>query len=84
MKNMKNGESGKNSSNTINPIGEWKVGDDEYFISFALTKKPNPLRRFFAWAFFGLVWIDFEAPKEVADIKPAGGVKVAKKIEIKR
>jgi len=57
------------------PIGEWKIGDENYFISFALTKKPNLLRRFFAWLFFGLRWIDFPQPKKVEDIKPSMGIK---------
>ena len=79
---MKNGVNTNNYSNK--PIGEWKIGDEDYFISFALTKKPNFLRRFFAWMFFGLKWIDFPQPKEVKDIQPSKGVRVAKKIEIKR
>ena len=57
------------------PIGEWKIGDKDYFISFALTKKPNFIRRFFAWAFFGLRWIDFDVPKDVKDIKPSKGLR---------
>jgi hypothetical protein len=57
------------------PVGEWKIGDRDYFISFALTKKPNPIRRFFAWAFFGLRWIDFPQPKDVSEIKPSKGLR---------
>lgn len=77
---MKKMENIKSSSN---PIGEWKIGDEEYFISFALTHKPNRLRRFFAWLLFGLQWIDFPQPKEVKDIKPSKGMRVAKKVESK-
>jgi hypothetical protein len=66
------------------PIGEWKIGDENYFISFALTHKPNFLRRFFAWLFFGLRWIDFPQPKKVKDIKPSKGMKRGVKIEVQR
>jgi hypothetical protein len=31
-----------------------------------------------AWLFFGLRWIDYPQPKDVRDIKPSKGVKVAK------
>ena len=73
---MKEMENTNNYSNK--PIGEWKIGGGEYFISFALTERPNPIRRFFAWAFFGLRWIDFDIPKDVRDIKPSKGMKIAK------
>ena len=63
------------------PIGEWKIGEGDYFISFALTRKPNLLRRFFAWMFFGLVWVDYEAPKTLSEIKPSKGVKVSTKVQ---
>jgi len=62
------------------PVGEWKVGEGDYFISFALTRKPNFIRRFFAWAFFGLRWIDFPQPKEIKDIKPGKGIKVSTRV----
>jgi hypothetical protein len=65
----------ENTKNSSNPIGEWKIGDEEYFISFALTHKPNRLRRLFAWLLFGLRWIDFPQPKEVKDIKPSKGIR---------
>lgn len=91
---MKDGVNTNNYSNTMikdekvksNPIGEWKIGDEDYFISFALTKKPNFLRRFFAWLLFGLRWIDFPQPKEVKDIQAGKGVKVGvtKVVEPKR
>ena len=70
----------ENTNNYSNsePIGEWKIGEGDYFISFALTKKPNGFRRFFAWLFFDLQWIDFPQPKDVKDIKPSKGIKVAK------
>ena len=73
----------ENTKNSSNPIGEWKIGDEDYFISFALTQKPNRLRRFFAWLFFGLVWQDYDKPKEVKDIKPSKGMRVAKRVESK-
>lgn len=60
------------------PIGEWKIGEGDYFISFSLTKKPNWFRRKMAWLFFGLKWIDFPQPKDVKDIQPSKGMKVAK------
>ena len=69
----------ENTNNYSNsPVGEWKIGEGDYFIAFALTKKPNGFRRFFAWLFFGLRWIDFPQPKDVKDIKPSKGIKVAK------
>jgi hypothetical protein len=58
------------------PIGEWKIGDKDYFISFALTHKPNLFRRWMARLFFGLVWIDYTQPKEVKDIQAGKGVSV--------
>ena len=70
-------ENTNNYSNKL-PIGEWKIGEGEYFISFALTHKPNFIRRFFAWALFGLRWIDFPQPKNVKDIQPSKGMKIAK------
>lgn len=69
----------ENTNNYSNmPVGEWKIGEGDYFISFALTKKPNRFRRFFAWLFFDLQWIDFPQPKDVKDIKPSKGIKVSK------
>jgi len=73
-------ENTNNYSNTINinqpkPVGEWKIGEGDYFISFSLTKKPNFFRRFFANLFFGLKWIDFPHPK---DVQPSKGIKVSK------
>jgi hypothetical protein len=64
------------------PIGEWKIGDKDYFISFALTTKPNWFRRTMANLFFGLKWTDYKTPVE--EPKPTKGVKVAKTIETKR
>ena len=64
-----------NKSQTPSPIGEWKIGDKDYFISFALTQKPNWFRRVMANLFFGLKWIDFEGLKEVKDIQPSKGIK---------
>lgn len=63
------------------PVGEWKIGEGDYFISFALTRKPNFFRRFFAWAFFGLRWIDFPQPKDVKDIKPGKGITVSTRVQ---
>ena len=60
-------------------IGEWKIGDNDYFISFALTTKPNWFRRVMANLFFGLKWTDYKTPVE--EPKPTKGVKVAKTIE---
>ena len=56
-------------------IGEWKIGDGDNFISFALTNKPNWFRRTMANLFFGLRWIDYTQPKPIKDIKPSKGVK---------
>ena len=52
-------------------IGEWKIGDGDNFISFALTNKPNWFRRMMANLFFGLRWIDYTQPKPIKDIKPS-------------
>ena len=73
-------ENTNNSFNTVKitqpkPIGEWKIGDMNYFISFALTKKPNWFRRKMAWLFFGLEWIDYPQPKDVSEIKPSKGLR---------
>ena len=69
----------ENTNNSFNkPIGEWKIGDEHHFISFALTSKPNLFRRWMAWLFFGLRWIDYPQPKDVKDIKPSKGMKIAK------
>ena len=56
-------------------VGEWKIGDGDNFISFALTNKPNWFRRMMANLFFGLRWIDYTQPKPMEDIKPSKGVK---------
>lgn len=56
-------------------IGEWKIGDGDNFISFALTNKPNLFRRMMANLFFGLRWIDYTQPKEIKDVEPSKGVK---------
>ena len=56
-------------------IGEWKIGDGDNFISFALTEKPNWFRRTMANLFFGLVWYDFKSPSDVKDVKPSKGIK---------
>ena len=64
-----------NINNSSNPIGEWKIGDDSHFISFALTKKPKWFHRVMARFFFGLQWIDFPQPKPIADIKPSKGLR---------
>ena len=65
-----------NTNNSSKPIGEWKIGDEDYFISFSLTKKPNFFRRWMAWLFFGLKWIDFPQPKDVKDIQAGKGTKI--------
>ena len=64
-------ENTKNYSNE--PIGEWKIGDDEHFISFALKKKPKWFHRQMARFFFGLRWFDYPHPKQP---KPSKGIKV--------
>jgi len=69
MKRMKEKDTIKNYSNL--PVGEWKIGDDTHFISFALKKKPNGWHRFWVRVFFGLRWIDFKTPHEV---KPSKGI----------
>jgi hypothetical protein len=80
---MKNMENTNNSFNTLKitqpkPVGEWKIGEGDYFISFSLIKKPNWFRRVMANLFFGLKWIDFPQPKDVKDIHPSKGIKVSK------
>ena len=69
MKNMKEKDYLKSSSNL--PIGEWKIGDDTDFISFALKKKPHWFHRVCARFFFGLRWIDFPHPR---DVNPSRGI----------
>ena len=76
MKNMRKKEYTSNSSNKL-PIGEWKIGDDEDFISFALKKKPHWFHRLMARFFFGLRWIDFPHPK---DVLPSRNVSIAKTV----
>jgi hypothetical protein len=61
------------------PIGEWRVGDGEHFIAFALKKKPNPWHRFWAWCFFGLKWKDYPQPQMS---KPSKGIRVGRTIEV--
>ena len=72
MKRMRKKENTNNYFN--NPIGEWKLGDESHFISFALSKKPNWFRRWMAWLFFGLRWIDYPQPKHYTEIKPSKGI----------
>lgn len=73
MKNMKEKDYSKSSSNPWGglPIGEWKIGDDDDFISFALKKKPHWFHRLCARFFFGLRWIDFPHPR---DVNPSRGI----------
>ena len=80
MKNMKEKDYTKSSSNPWGglPIGEWKIGDDDDFISFALKKKPHWFHRLCARFFFGLRWIDFPHPRGV---KPSKGVSIGKTID---
>ena len=61
--------------NQNSPIGEWKIGDESHFISFALTKKPHWFHRMCAKFFFGLRWIDYDEPKRFEDIKPSKGIR---------
>jgi len=61
------------------PIGEWRVGDGEHFIAFALKKKPNPWHRFWARVFFGLKWEEYPQPQEPI---PRKGIRVCQTIEI--
>lgn len=61
-------------------VGEWKIGDKDYFISFALTHKPNWFRRVMANLFFGLKWIDYKTQAE--EPKPTKGVSIGKTIEV--
>ena len=53
------------------PIGEWKIGEGDYFISFALKTKPSWFHRLMARFFFGLRWIDFQTPR---DVQPSRGI----------
>ena len=64
----------------IKPIGEWKIGDKDYFISFALTHKPNWFRRVMANLFFGLKWMDYKTLTE--EPKPTKGVSIGKTIDV--
>lgn len=61
-------------------VGEWKIGDKDYFISFALTTKPNWFRRTMANLFFGLVWKDYKTQAE--EPKPTKGISVGTTIEV--
>ena len=61
-------------------IGEWKIGDKDYFISFALTHKPNWFRRVMANLFFGLKWMDYKTLTE--EPKPTKGVSIGKTIDV--
>jgi len=79
MKEMENTSNFFNTNVKIpqpKPIGEWKIGDEDYFISFALTKRPNWFRRVMAKFFFGLRWIDYEGPKDVKEIQAGKGAKI--------
>ena len=62
MKNRNETLNGNPSSNL--PIGEWKIGDEDYFISFALRTKPKWFHRVMAKFFFGLQWIDYPQPQQ--------------------
>jgi hypothetical protein len=68
-----------NITHSTKAIGEWKIGDKDYFISFALTTKPNWFRRTMANLFFGLKWTDYKTQADASG--PTKGVKVAKTIE---
>ena len=68
---MKKTNKEENTNNYSNePIGEWKIGDDEHFISFALKKKPKWFHRQMARFFFGLRWFDYVSKE------PSKGIKV--------
>lgn len=58
-----------------NAVGEWKLGDGDNFISFALSDKPNFFRRFWGWAFFGLKWVSFKVPKPNSEVLPSKGIR---------
>jgi hypothetical protein len=63
----------ENTKNYLNePIGEWKIGDEEHFISFALKTKPSWFHRLSARFFFGLRWVDFVSTKPSKGIKVGG------------
>ena len=66
----------KNYSNE--PIGEWKIGDDEHFISFALKKKPKWFHRQMARFFFGLRWFDYPTKSQG---KPSKGISISQKVK---
>lgn len=68
------------SKKELHPIGEWKIGEGDYFISFALTHKPNIVRRFFAWVLFGLRWYDFSEPRKVEELQPSKGLQVSRRV----
>ena len=40
------------------PVGEYRIGDKEHYISFALKRKPHLFHRMMVRFFFGLRWID--------------------------
>lgn len=61
------------------PIGEWRVGDGEHFIAFALKEKPNRWHRFWARVFFGLKWVNYPQPQEPT---PGKGIRVGRTIEV--
>ena len=69
----------ENTNNYSNePIGEWKIGDDEHFISFALKTKPKWFYRLSARFFFGLRWFDYPIKSQG---KPSKGISISQKVK---
>lgn len=58
--------------NNIDTIGQYKIGDGNHFISFALTKKPNWFHRLMVRFFFGVRWIDSTPTKPSKGISVGG------------
>lgn len=69
----------ENTNNYSNePIGEWKIGDEEHFISFALKKKPKWFHIQMARFFFGLRWFDYPIKSQG---KPSKGISISQKVK---